>query len=61
MYLQTARYLVKNVLAVQAGKPLTGSAQYLATAAQQVCVGGGEGAGAVGTCAGWTFLGGLLA
>ncbi len=36
MYLQTARYLIKSALAVQAGKPLTGSAQYLATAAQQV-------------------------
>jgi hypothetical protein len=36
MYLQTARYLVKNVLTVQAGKPLTGSAAYLADAAQQV-------------------------
>lgn len=36
MYLQTARYLIKSALAVQAGKPLTGSAAYLATAAQQV-------------------------
>lgn len=35
MYLQTARYLIKSALAVQAGKPLTGSAAYLATAAQQ--------------------------
>jgi hypothetical protein len=33
MYLQTARYLVKNVLAVQAGKPLSGSARYLADTA----------------------------
>ena len=46
MYLQTARYLVKSVLAVQAGKPLAGSAKYLAAAAQQAgakCgVGGAE-------------------
>ena len=45
MYLQTARYLIKSALAVQAGKPLTGSAAYLATAAQQVrrAEGGREG------------------
>ncbi|EFN54271.1 hypothetical protein CHLNCDRAFT_36152 [Chlorella variabilis] len=35
MYLQAARYLVKNVLAAQAGKPITGSAKYLSSAAQQ--------------------------
>lgn len=43
MYLQAARYLVKNVLAAQAGKTPAGSAKYLAAAAQQAraCVLGG--------------------
>ncbi|KAL4854889.1 Peroxisomal acyl-coenzyme A oxidase 1 [Chlorella vulgaris] len=35
MYLQTARYLIKSAMAAQAGKPLTGSAQYLSAASQQ--------------------------
>lgn len=35
MYLQTARYVVKNVLAVQLRRPVGGSAAYLAEAAKQ--------------------------
>ncbi|PSC69663.1 peroxisomal acyl-coenzyme A oxidase 1-like [Micractinium conductrix] len=35
MYLQTARYLMKAAIAVQTGKPLTGSAKYLSDAARQ--------------------------
>ena len=51
MYLQTARYLMKAAIAVQTGKPLTGSAKYLSDAARQVGVAAGAATLAFVACA----------